>query len=168
MLQAFVSNVSEVCCNCFIRLLQKWIGMLRMLQWLYMYVASSCSQCFICFFRRMLQVYLSRCCICFHIYDANVLSRCCVCLQWFQVIFRCLCRCFRCMFQMFHLFSDVCCNYCICMFKTRSSVVSPPHLSAVSPRCQAWEGEGVPTGAGWPHVLTGGVASETWADSRGT
>jgi hypothetical protein len=35
------------------------------LQWLYKYVAMVCSQCFICVFRRMLQVFLSRYCICF-------------------------------------------------------------------------------------------------------
>jgi hypothetical protein len=39
--------------------------MLQMLQWLYTYVASVCPQCFICVFRRMLQVCLSECCICF-------------------------------------------------------------------------------------------------------
>jgi hypothetical protein len=40
-----------------------------------------CSQYFICFFRRTLQVCLSRCFICFHTYDVSVLSKCCVCLQ---------------------------------------------------------------------------------------
>jgi hypothetical protein len=33
-----------------------------LLQWLYMYVASIYSECFI-YFRHMLQVFLSRCCI---------------------------------------------------------------------------------------------------------
>jgi hypothetical protein len=42
-----VSDVSEVCCKCFRWILQKEIGMLHMLQWLYMYVANVCSQCFI-------------------------------------------------------------------------------------------------------------------------
>jgi hypothetical protein len=35
----------------FIRMLQKYIGMLHILQWLYTYVARACLQCFI---RRML------------------------------------------------------------------------------------------------------------------
>ena len=36
----------------------------------------------------------------FHTYDANVLSGCCEYLQWFQVFFRCFCKCFGCMFQI--------------------------------------------------------------------
>jgi hypothetical protein len=55
------------------------------------------------FFRRMLQVCLFECCICFHTYVVSVLSGCCVCLQWFQVFFRCFCKCFKRMFQVFHL-----------------------------------------------------------------
>jgi hypothetical protein len=50
-----------------------------MLQWLYNYVTSFCSQCFICFFRRMLQVRLSICCTCFTHMSVSVLSGCCVC-----------------------------------------------------------------------------------------
>ena len=52
MLQVYVSNVLsilDVCCTCFI-----W--MLYMFQWLYTYVASVYSKCFISF-RRMLQVF---------------------------------------------------------------------------------------------------------------
>jgi hypothetical protein len=46
-----------------------------MLQWLYKYVANVCSQCFIYFFKHMLQVCLSGCSISFtHV--ASVLSRC--------------------------------------------------------------------------------------------
>jgi hypothetical protein len=43
-------------------------------------------QRFICFFRRMLQVCLSRCCICFHTYVTNILSGCCI---WFAMVFKC-------------------------------------------------------------------------------
>ena len=51
----------------------------------------------------------------FHTYVASVLSGCCVCFTMgFQVFFRCFCKCFRRMFQMFHLSSFACCNYCIC------------------------------------------------------
>jgi hypothetical protein len=84
MLQAYVSSVSvvtDVCFKCFIRMLQKYIMMLHMLQWLYMYIADVCSNVacvamvvYVCcrrlflifylFFRRMLQVCLSGCCIC--------------------------------------------------------------------------------------------------------
>ena len=58
-LQVYISNVSsvlDVCCKCFI-----W--MLHMFQWLYTHVASVYSKYSI-YFRRMLQVFLSRCCIC--------------------------------------------------------------------------------------------------------
>jgi hypothetical protein len=58
--------------------------------------------------RRMLQVCLFRCYICFthmlqvfYIDVANV-------FQWVLSVFRCFCKCLRCMFQVFHLRSDVC------------------------------------------------------------
>jgi hypothetical protein len=54
----------------------------------------------------------------FHTYAANVLSRCCVCLQWFKSIFRCFCKCFQHMLQVFQLFQmfvesvpSRCCKY---------------------------------------------------------
>ena len=63
-------------------------------------------------------VYLDVAYIFIHItYDAIVLSWCCVCLQWFQVFFRYFCKCFRRIFQMFHLFSAVCCNCRIWIFQ---------------------------------------------------
>jgi hypothetical protein len=51
------------------------------------------------FFRRMLQV----CLYMFHTYVVSVLFSCYVCLQWFQVFSRCFCKCFKYMFQVFHL-----------------------------------------------------------------
>ena len=51
-----VSHVSEVCYKCFIRILQKYIGMLHMLQVFQRHVASVCSKYFICF-KRMLQAF---------------------------------------------------------------------------------------------------------------
>jgi hypothetical protein len=45
-----VSSVLDVCCKCFV-----W--MLHMFQWIYTYVTSVYSKCFICF-RRMLQTYV--------------------------------------------------------------------------------------------------------------
>jgi hypothetical protein len=62
------------------------------------------------FFRRMLQVCLFGCCICFHTYVPSVLSRCCV---MFAMVFKYFCRCFRGMFQVFHLSFFVCCQCCI-------------------------------------------------------
>ena len=88
-----------------------------MLQWLYTYVTKVCSKCFICFFRCILQVCLTGCCICFthmlqvfyldvaYVCNESVLSRCYVCLQWFSNVFRCFCKCFRRMLQVFHLSS---------------------------------------------------------------
>jgi hypothetical protein len=142
MLQAYVSVVSNVCCKSFVWMLQKYIGILHMLQWLYPYVANVRSQCFICFFRRTLQVCLSRCCICFtHMLQVFYLNVAYV-LQWF---FKCFihvffCKCFRRMFHTFHLSSDVCCKCCILMFQKQIrccmsllafcflALVSPPRL----------------------------------------
>ena len=50
MLQAYISSVSEVYYKCFMWMLQMYIGMLHMLQWLYTYVANIYSKCFIYFF----------------------------------------------------------------------------------------------------------------------
>ena len=77
MLQVYVSDVlsiSDVCCKCFI-----W--MLHMLQWLYTYVASVYSKCFIYF----------------HTYVVNVLSN----VAYVAVAIHICCR--R-ILQMFHLF----------------------------------------------------------------
>jgi hypothetical protein len=92
MLQAYVSSVlvvSDVSFKCFVRMCKSRSEMLHMLQWLYTYVASA--------FIKMLHM--------FHTYVASVLSERCVCLQWFSSVFRCFCKCFRYMFQVFHLSS---------------------------------------------------------------
>jgi hypothetical protein len=50
MLQTYVLiilDILEVCCKCFIWALQKLIGTMHMLQWLYTYVASVRCKCFI-------------------------------------------------------------------------------------------------------------------------
>jgi hypothetical protein len=57
MLYVYCSNVSNVCCKCFILTL-------HMLHWLYTYVTSVCFKCFSCF-KCVLQVFLSGCCICY-------------------------------------------------------------------------------------------------------
>jgi hypothetical protein len=70
----------------------KWIGTLHMLRWLYTYSSI---------FQTLLQVCLSRCCICStHMLQVFYLHVACV--QWFSSVFRCFCKCFR---RMFHLFS---------------------------------------------------------------
>jgi hypothetical protein len=109
--------------------------MLHMSQWLYMYAASFCSQCFICFFRRMLLVRLSRCCICFTYMFVSVLSGCCVCFynsfKYFSVVFAsvlyvCL-KCFICLQTYVASAAYEC-------FKSRSGVASPSPSTASS-RC---------------------------------
>jgi hypothetical protein len=46
----------------------------------------------------------------FHTYVASVLSGCCIC---FTMILKCFCKCFKYMFQVFYLPSDICCKCCI-------------------------------------------------------
>jgi hypothetical protein len=89
MLQAHVSSVSgvsNVYFKCFIWMLQKYIRMLYN-----MHVASIYFECFI----RMLQVFLSGCC--------KSICGCCMYLQRLSNIFRCFCKYFRYMLQVFHL-----------------------------------------------------------------
>jgi hypothetical protein len=81
ILQSYVSCVSDVFCICFIWMLEKVDLVLHILQWLYTYVASVCSKCFICF-KRMLEVFYLDIA-----YVAMAIYVCC-----------------KCMFQMFHLF----------------------------------------------------------------
>jgi hypothetical protein len=93
----FHRHVSSVSCGC----LQNYIGVLHMLQWLCMYVASVYSQCFICFFRHMLQMCLSGCCICFtHTLQVFYLDVAYVC-NCFSSVFMCFMRMFW-IFQPFH------------------------------------------------------------------
>jgi hypothetical protein len=66
MLQAYGSSVSVVldgvCFKCFIQMLQKLIGTLHMLQWLYTYVAYVLIYMFNMFYTCVVSV-LSGCCI---------------------------------------------------------------------------------------------------------
>jgi hypothetical protein len=67
MLQTYVSSVSDVskiCCKCFVQMLQKY----RDVAYVAMVINICCKRLFPMFhlfFRRMLQVCLSECCICF-------------------------------------------------------------------------------------------------------
>jgi hypothetical protein len=95
-----------------------------MLQWLYMYVISVCFKCFICFFIRILQVFLFGCCIyfthmlqeflsgCLHIFW-NVFSS--VLSVFASVSYACF-KCFICLQTHVANVSPGC-------FKSRSSVV---------------------------------------------
>jgi hypothetical protein len=69
-------------------------GMLHMLQWLYTYISSVCSKCFICFRRMLCRFYKSG-------------SGCCIYLQ--SVCFKCF-RCFIRMLQVFYLDIVYVCN----------------------------------------------------------
>jgi hypothetical protein len=71
-----------------------------MLQWLYMYVAKVCYQCFICVFGRMLK--------CVYLDVAYISHICCMCFIWmlhmFAKVFKCFqeknFKCFRNMLQV--------------------------------------------------------------------
>jgi hypothetical protein len=88
-----------------------------MLQWLYTYVASFCSKCFICFSN-----------VCYKYVYLNVtyvLHICCKCFIWmlhmffnsFSSVLRCFRKYFIRIFQAFHLSSHICCKYFIWMFQ---------------------------------------------------
>jgi hypothetical protein len=111
MFQVFYMFHSYVAtCKCFIWMLQKLIGMLHMLQLLYTYVASLFFQTYVAsVFIWMLHM--------FHTYVSIVLSDVVYVLQWFQVFFKCFCKCFRCMFKVFYLPSNVCYKCCIIIFQ---------------------------------------------------
>jgi hypothetical protein len=49
-------------------------------------------------------------------------------LQWLFKCFRFFCKCFRCMFQVFHLSLVYVANVSSECFKSRSGVASPPRL----------------------------------------
>jgi hypothetical protein len=58
----------------------------------------------------MFQVFAGIFCECVYLNIAYVCND-------FLMFFRCFHKCFRCLFQMFHLSSFVCCNCCIYMFQ---------------------------------------------------
>ena len=97
--------------------------MMHILQWLYTYVANFCSQCFICF--------SDVCCKCVYLDVAYVSHICCKCFIWMLRMFcndfqqfSFFCKCFRHMFQVFHLSSDVCCKCFIYLLLYVASVTS--------------------------------------------
>jgi hypothetical protein len=131
MLQAYVlsvSIVSEVCCKGFQWILQKLIGMLHILQCCTLMLQTSVANVLSVFFRCMLQVCLSGCCICFAHMFLNVLSGCCDVLQCFSSVSCVFYKCFRRMFQSFHRSSDVCCKCCLNVSKVDRVLHLPPRL----------------------------------------
>jgi hypothetical protein len=85
MLQLFQMNVAKV------------DRMLHMLQWLYMYIAKVCSQCFIRVFGCIVASVFIWMLHTFHTYAASALSRYYVCLQWFSSVFASASEeCFKC------------------------------------------------------------------------
>jgi hypothetical protein len=52
----------------------------------------------------------------FHTYVPSVLSGCCVC---FTIVFKCFCKCFRCMFQVCHLLQTYVASVASECFKSR-------------------------------------------------
>jgi hypothetical protein len=116
----------------------------------------------------MLQVRLSRCCICFHTYVANVLSGCCICLQWFSsfldvfasvsdVCYKCF-NYFEHILEVLHL--DVvnwieCCSCC-----NWTHLLQPPAETAgASPSGRRGPSRGSGGGASSPRMGSHGVGS---------
>jgi hypothetical protein len=100
MLQAYFSCF-RVMLHVFHMDVAKVDRVLHMLQSLYTYVANVCPQCFICFFRHMLQVCFIQMLHMFHTYVASVSFGCCVCFAMDTHVFF---WCFRRMLQVFQLF----------------------------------------------------------------
>jgi hypothetical protein len=107
-----------------------------MLPWLYTYIASFCSQCFIYFF-------LDVCYKCVYLEVAYVSHLCCSVLSGCCVYFT---MAFKCFLYVFASVSDACFKYFIYLqtyvasvasacFKSRPDVVSPSSFSATLPQC---------------------------------
>jgi hypothetical protein len=127
-----------------------------MLQWLYRYVASSCSQCFIRF--------SDVCCRCVYLDVAYVFTHM---MQVFYLDVVYVYNGFKCFSGVFASISDACFKCFICFqsyvaivalgFKIRSSVcisLLAFLLSRLGVRPRKMEA--VPTSAGGPHVLASG------------
>jgi len=112
------------------------------LQWLYTYVTSSCSQCFICF--------PDVCCKCVYFAVADVFTNIMQVFIWmlhmFTMIFKCFCKCFGCMIQIFVLLQLL----HLGVSKLDRVLHLPPRLSAVSP------------------CLRAGATGETWTGRHET
>ena len=145
-----------------------------MSQGLYTYVASVYTQCFICFFRRMLQVCLCRYCICFtHMLQVFYLDIAYVC-NCFSCVFACVSgACFECfnyfvrMLQLFYL--DVskvdrgCCACCNMSHLPQLpvAVAGAPCMEGSGSAVMKGHGEAWGSGASRPHLCVQQVLA--WA-----
>jgi hypothetical protein len=165
MFQSYVASVSYGHCKSRSRYCRCCNDCICMLQFFVVNVSS--------FFRCMLQVCLSRCCICFHPYITK-------CFIW---MLRMFCNVFKCFLTVFASVSDACFKCFIVFtyaaivasgcFQTRSGVASPSSPSVVSPCCQTRKvraGGGGPCLCGrslracagaWQHTACAAAAS--WA-----
>ena len=139
MLHIFHTYGFKCFCTCF-------ICMFHMLQWLYTYVVSFCSQCFICFFIRMLQVCLFGCRICFthmlQVFYRDVVYvfsyLCCIYFThmvssvFARVSYACSICCNGCTHMFLHTYVASVASEC---FKSRSGVTYLSSPSVASPRC---------------------------------
>jgi hypothetical protein len=143
--------------------------MLHMLQWLYIYVASFCSQCFICFF-------FDVCCKCVSRDVVNVFTHM-MQVSYLNVAyvhngFKCFFKCFRRMFQIFIYFQTYVATVASECFKSRSDVASPSSpfccLASVSGvRSERWWRRSPLARVGLTCLRTSAV-DEMWAGRHGT
>jgi len=113
-----------------------------MLRWLYTYVASIYSQCFIVFSDVCYKLFIWMLHM-LHTYVANVISGCCVCLQWFSSVFASVLdtyfKCFISSLYVANVASECfksrsrCCTYDACGKREETRAV-PTHGLAVWPR----------------------------------
>jgi hypothetical protein len=110
MLHLFHMDITNVdmrcyiCCKCFRGMLQVYVSS----------VSDVLDVCFIyVFWTHVASVFIWMLHM-FHTYIACVLFGCCVWLQWFSSVFQMFFfKCFRSIFRVFQLPSDICCNCCI-------------------------------------------------------
>jgi hypothetical protein len=88
-------------------------GMLHMLQLFQRHVTSVCFECFRCFRGMFHLCFPDACCKCVYLDVAYILNVCCMCFIWMLRMVAMVFKCFRNMFEVFQLPSDICCNCCI-------------------------------------------------------
>jgi hypothetical protein len=142
MFQVFHTNVAKVdrgCCNGCTRMLQVFVPNILFV------LSNICCKC----------VYLDAAYV--SLICCNLLSGFCVCLQWFSSVFRCFfCKCFKSMFQVFHLSLDICSNCCICMFQKKIGCLHMlqchPPVAAARGGARGQAGRRRYVGSGWAQM----------------
>jgi hypothetical protein len=134
MLQAYISNISDVldaCCKCFIRMLQKWINVLQWAIYICMFQVFHLIQAYIasvsfgccktrsrcCIYMQVFQVFLYVCCNYFILMFAYVCNGYTCVFKFFL-----FCKYFRRMLQVFHLFRMYVASVSSECYKSRSGV----------------------------------------------